>query len=138
MLNELPILTETEKQQLIEVATQAMDSAYAPYSQFRVGAAVLTYSGKIVSGCNVENASYGLSMCAERNAIANAIIAPGSDKIEVRAIAVVNSQNIPCSPCGACRQVIWEFGHNALVIFLGSKGWQTATIKELLPEGFSL
>ncbi len=138
MLNELPVLTETEKQQLIEVATQAMDSAYAPYSQFRVGAAVLTSTGKIVSGCNVENASYGLSMCAERNAIANAIIASESDKIEVRAIAVVNSKNVPCSPCGACRQVIWEFGQNALVIFLGCKGWQTATIKELLPEGFSL
>ena len=137
MLNELPVLTETEKQQLIEVATQAMDSAYAPYSQFRVGAAVLTSTG-IVSGCNVENASYGLSMCAERNAIANAIIASESDKIEVRAIAVVNSKNVPCSPCGACRQVIWEFGQNALVIFLGSKGWQTANIKELLPEGFSL
>lgn len=137
MLNELPVLTETEKQQLIEVATQAMNSAYAPYSQFRVGAAVLTSTG-IVPGCNVENASYGLSMCAERNAIANAIIASESDKIEVRAIAVVNSKNIPCSPCGACRQVIWEFGQNALVIFLGSKGWQTATVKELLPEGFSL
>ena len=138
MLNELPLLSETEKQQLIEVATQAVDSAYAPYSQFRVGAAILTATGKIVPGCNVENASYGLSMCAERNAIANAIIAPRSDKIEVRAIAVVNSQNVPCSPCGACRQVIWEFGQNALVIFLGSQGWQTATIKELLPEGFSL
>ena len=137
MLNELPVLTETEKQQLIEIATRAMDSAYAPYSQFRVGAAVLTSTG-VVSGCNVENASYGLSMCAERNAIANAIIASESDKIEVRAIAVVNSKNVPCSPCGACRQVIWEFGQNALVIFLGSKGWQTATIKELLPEGFSL
>ena len=137
MLNELPVLTEIEKQQLIEVATQAMYSAYAPYSQFRVGAAVLTATG-IVSGCNVENASYGLSMCAERNAIANAIIASESDKIEVRAIAVVNSKNVPCSPCGACRQVIWEFGQNALVIFLGNEGWQTATIKELLPEGFSL
>ena len=137
MLNELPVLTEIEKQQLIEVATQAMNSAYAPYSQFRVGAAVLTATG-IVSGCNVENASYGLSMCAERNAIANAIIASESDKIEVRAIAVVNSKNVPCSPCGACRQVIWEFGQNALVIFLGNEGWQTATIKELLPEGFSL
>ena len=138
MSNQPPVLSETEQQRLIEVATQAMNSAYAPYSQFRVGAAVLTSKGEIVAGCNVENASYGLSMCAERNAIANAIIAPGSDKIEVRAIAVVNSQNVPCSPCGACRQVIWEFGQNALVIFLGSKGWQTASIKELLPEGFSL
>ena len=132
------MLTELEKQQLIEAATLARDSAYAPYSQFRVGAAVLTSTGKIVPGCNVENASYGLSMCAERNAIANAIIAPGSDKIDIRAIAVVNSENVPCSPCGACRQVIWEFGRDALIIFLGSQGWQTSTIKELLPSGFSL
>ena len=132
-----PTFTEIE-QQLIEAATQAISSAYAPYSQFRVGAAVLTSTGKIVPGCNVENASYGLSMCAERNAIANAILASGNDKIDVRAIAVVNSQNVPCSPCGACRQVIWEFGRDARIIFLGSKGWQTSNIKELLPVGFTL
>ena len=132
-----PTLTELE-QQLIEAATQAMGSAYAPYSQFRVGAAVLTSTGTIVPGCNVENASYGLTMCAERNAIANAIIASGNDKMNLRAIAVVNSQNVPCAPCGACRQVIWEFGRDARIIFLGSKGWQTSSIKELLPAGFTL
>ena len=131
-------LTEKQQQQLIEVATEALKSAYAPYSQFRVGAAVLTAKGEIVAGCNVENASYGLSICAERNAIANAIIRQGSDKMNLRAIAVVNSKNILCSPCGACRQVIWEFGQDALVIFLGERGWQTTTIKELLPVGFSL
>ncbi|MGF1588577.1 MAG: cytidine deaminase [Pleurocapsa sp.] len=131
-------LSKSEQQQLIEVATQAMDSAYAPYSQFRVGAAVLTATGKIFSGCNIENASYGLSMCAERNAIANAIIGNESDTMSIKAIAVANSQNVSCSPCGACRQVIWEFGQDAQVIFLGSQGWRTLTIKELLPEGFSL
>jgi len=77
-------------------------------------------------------------MCAERNAIANAIIGNGRDTIEIEAIAIANSQNIPCSPCGACRQVIWEFGQNAQIIFQGSQGWQTSTIKDLLPEGFSL
>ena len=132
-----PTLTQIE-QQLIEVATEAMASAYAPYSQFRVGAAILTSTGKIVPGCNVENASYGLSMCAERNAIANAIIAHGSDKIELSAIAVVNSKNVACSPCGACRQVIWEFGRDARIIFRGSQGWQISGIKELLPAGFTL
>ncbi len=131
-------LTKLEQQQLIEVATQAMDSAYAPYSQFRVGAAVLTATGKIFAGCNIENASYGLSMCAERNAIANAIIGNESDTMKLKAIAIANSQNVSCSPCGACRQVIWEFGQDAQVIFLGSQGWRTLTIKELLPEGFSL
>jgi cytidine deaminase len=139
MFNEL---SEQEQERLIEVATQAMVSAYAPYSKFQVGAAVLTATGEVFPGCNVENASYGLSMCAERNAIANAIISSQKDKIThkitLRAIAVVNSQNIPCSPCGACRQVIWEFGQDAQVIFWGSQGWQTSTIKELLPVGFSL
>ncbi len=135
MFNEL---SEQEQERLIEVATQAMGNAYAPYSKFKVGAAVLTATGEVFPGCNVENASYGLSMCAERNAIANAIISSQKDKITVRAIAVVNSQNVPCSPCGACRQVIWEFGQDAQVIFWGSQGWQTLTIKELLPVGFSI
>lgn len=138
MLNNSSTLTEPEQQRLIEAATKAIKSAYAPYSQFRVGAALLTDTGEIVAGCNVENASYGLSMCAERNAIANAIMSNESDTIAIKAIAVANSQNVPCSPCGACRQVIWEFGRDAVVIFIGNKGWQVSTIKELLPAGFSL
>jgi cytidine deaminase len=131
-------LTTAEQNKLIEVATQGMERAYAPYSQFKVGAAVLTYTGEIFPGCNIENASYGLSICAERNAIANALIGSEKDTITIKAIAVVNSQNVSCSPCGACRQVIWEFGENAQVIFRGSQGWQTSTIKDLLPVGFSL
>ncbi|WP_319419522.1 cytidine deaminase [Pleurocapsa sp. FMAR1] len=129
-------LSESE-QQLLEVATQALTKAYAPYSQFRVGAALLTTTGKIYAGCNIENVSYGLGVCAERNAIANAMIAEGGYTIEIKAIAVTNSQNVPCSPCGACRQVIWEFGKQTQIIFLGSQGWQNLTIKELLPEGFT-
>ena len=135
MLNEL---SAQEQERLVEAANLAMVNAYAPYSKFRVGAAVLTATGEVFSGCNVENASYGLSMCAERNAIANAIMSSQSGKITIKAIAVVNSQNVPCSPCGACRQVIWEFGQDAQVVFWGSQGWQTLTIKELLPVGFSL
>lgn len=131
-------IEEFDSQELINAATQALAKAYAPYSQFKVGAALLTTSGKIVLGCNVENASYGLSVCAERNAIANALISREKDKIEIRAIAIVNSQNIPCSPCGACRQVIWEFGQQAQIIFQGSQGWQQSSIKEMLPSGFSL
>jgi cytidine deaminase len=138
LLNNISTLTESEKQRLIEAATKAIASAYAPYSQFRVGAALLSDTGEIVAGCNVENASYGLSMCAERNAIANAIISNENDTIVIKAIAVANSQNVPCSPCGACRQVIWEFGRDAVVIFIGNKGWQVSTIKQLLPAGFSL
>ena len=131
-------LSPSEQEQLIQTAINAMESAYAPYSQFKVGAAVLTDTGEIFAGCNVENASYGLSMCAERNAIANAIISSGEGTMTINAIAVTNSQNVACSPCGACRQVIWEFGQNAQIIFQGSQGWQTSTIKDLLPEGFTL
>lgn len=131
-------LEEFESQELIQSAKLALEKAYAPYSHFKVGAAILTTTGKIVLGCNVENASYGLSVCAERNAIANALIAREEDKMEIKAIAIVNSQNIPCSPCGACRQVIWEFGQQAQIIFQGSQGWQQSSIKEMLPSGFSL
>ena len=131
-------LSEAEQQQLIEIATKALNSSYAPYSKFKVGAAVLTAKGNIFPGCNVENASYGLSMCAERNAIANAVMSEGKDTIKIRAIAIANSQQVACSPCGACRQVIWEFGQEAEVIFQGSQGWQKSTIRELLPGGFTL
>ena len=134
MLREL----SPSDRELIQAATKAFDRAYAPYSQFQVGAAVLTSTGEIFAGCNVENASYGLSMCAERNAIANAIIGHGKDTMKIDAIAIANSQDVPCSPCGACRQVIWEFGQDARIIFQNSQGWQTATIKDLLPEGFTL
>jgi cytidine deaminase len=136
-MTDLFSITEAEKTQLIETAKRALLSAYAPYSQFRVGAAVLTAKGQIFAGCNVENASYGLSICAERNAIATAIMAEKGDTIKLKAIAVVNNQDVPCSPCGACRQVIWEFGKDAVVIFRGSQGWQTSEMRKLLPHGFS-
>jgi cytidine deaminase len=136
-MTDLFSITEAEKTQLIETAQRALSYAYAPYSQFRVGAAVLTEKRQIFAGCNVENASYGLSICAERNAIATAIMAEGGGTIKIKAIAVVNNQDAPCSPCGACRQVIWEFGKDALVIFRGSQGWQTFEMRKLLPQGFS-
>ena len=134
---DLHSITEAEKNQLIETAQRALSNAYAPYSQFRVGAAILTAKGQIFAGCNVENASYGLSICAERNAIATAIMAEGGDTIKLKAIAVANNRDVPCSPCGACRQVIWEFGKEAVVIFPGNQGWQTFEMRKLLPQGFS-
>jgi cytidine deaminase len=112
-----------------------MKNAYAPYSRFRVGAAVLTSSGDLFAGCNVENASYGMTNCAERTAIFSAIANCGP-KVEIRAVAVTNDRGIPCSPCGACRQVIYEFGAEAIVFFPTAKGWKQARIAELLPEGF--
>jgi len=114
-----------------------MKNAHAPYSKFRVGAAILTTSGEIFFGCNVENASYGMTNCAERTAIFSAVAQLGP-RIEIRAVAVTNDQGVPCAPCGACRQVIYEFGPDAIIFFQGAKGPQQAHIKELLPEGFRL
>ncbi len=129
-------LSADQKKQLLEAARGAVKQAYAPYSKFRVGAAVLTENGSIFSGCNVENASYGLTICAERNAIFSAVAAEGGDKMKVRAVAVLTEHNVPCSPCGACRQVIFEFGPDATVLFQGLEGMRDSRADDLLPEGF--
>ena len=126
-----------DRAQLIDAAKAAMKNAYAPYSKFRVGAAVLTSAGQIFTGCNVENASYGMTNCAERTAIFSAVAANGP-KLEIRAVAVINDRGVPSSPCGACRQVIYEFGPEAIIFFPGAKGWKQAHVTELLPEGFRL
>jgi cytidine deaminase len=123
------------RKRLEQAATRSMRNAHAPYSKFRVGAAILLTNGRIFSGCNVENASYGLSNCAERTAIFTAVAEMGP-KIEIQAVAVTNDRGLACSPCGACRQVIYEFGPNATVFFQGADGPKQAPIKELLPEGF--
>ena len=122
---------------LMRAAKKVMKNAHAPYSKFRVGAAILLSNGKIFSGCNVENASYGMTNCAERTAIFSAVAQLGP-KIEIRAVSVVNDQGVPCSPCGACRQVIYEFGPDATIFFQGANGPRQAHITELLPEGFRL
>jgi len=125
------------RDQLIKSAQEAMKNAYAPYSHFKVGAALLTTSGEIVTGCNVENASYGVTNCAERTAVFSAVARIGPN-MEISAIAIVNDHEAPCSPCGACRQVIYEFGPQATVYFLSAKGWTEQPITALLPEGFRL
>jgi cytidine deaminase len=128
---------EKQRARLLQMARAAMKKAYAPYSNFRVGAALLTNTGKVFTGCNVENASYGMTNCAERTAIFSAVAQLGP-KLEVTAVAVVNDHGVPCSPCGACRQVIYEFGPEAIVFFQGAEGEKQAHITELLPEGFRL
>ncbi|MGB2606969.1 MAG: cytidine deaminase [Candidatus Sulfotelmatobacter sp.] len=125
------------QKQMLRSAMKVMKNAHAPYSKFRVGAAVLLANGRIFSGCNVENASYGMTNCAERTAIFSAVAELGP-KIEIRAVSVVNDQGVPCSPCGACRQVIYEFGPDATIFFQGKWGPKQAHITELLPEGFRL
>jgi len=121
---------------LIAEAKMAREKAYAPYSNFKVGAAVLTSNGKIFSGCNIENSSYGLSICAERVAIFNAV---SSGYREFTEIAVVTDSDTPSSPCGACRQVIFEFGDDIEVIMANLKGdIKIMKIDELLKDGFRL
>lgn len=128
-------VSRRQSEQLLRAALQAVKSAHAPYSNFRVGAALLTAKHEVFSGCNVENASYGLTNCAERTAIFTAVAQSGPN-LRIRAIAVVNEHGVPCSPCGACRQVIYEFGPDAMVLFQNSEGWKQSHITELLPEGF--
>jgi len=130
-------LPPATRERLLRAARKAMKNAYAPYSNFRVGAAILTSKGDIFAGCNVENASYGMTNCAERTAIFSAVAEKGP-KLEIVAVAVANAQGVACSPCGACRQVIYEFGPDAVVVYQGKNGPKQSHITELLPEGFRL
>lgn len=129
-------LSAEQRENLLSAAKAALASAYAPYSRFRVGAAVLTEAGGIYRGCNVENASYGLTNCAERTAVFTAVNEEG-DRMRIRAIAIWSDPQGPCSPCGACRQVIFEFGPAAIVLFQGKDGVQERSASELLPAGFT-
>lgn len=120
--------------ELIEKAKKARLKAYAPYSNSKVGAALLTKSGKVYTGANVENASYGLTVCAERAAVQKAV--NSGDRIFVK-IAVVTDRNPPVTPCGACRQVLSEFTGDLKIICANPKGKvQAYTLRELLPQPF--
>jgi cytidine deaminase len=131
-----PALSETERALLLAKAREGLSRAYVPYSGLRVGAAALTQAGRIYTGVNVENASYGLTVCAERVAIFTAVAQEGP-QMRLRALVVISDQPGPCPPCGACRQVIFEFGPDALVLFQGREGLEEAPIARLLPEAFS-
>jgi len=118
---------------LIASAKMAQKAAYAPYSKFKVGAALLGKSGRIFTGCNVENASYGLACCAERNAVFKAL---SEGEREFLAIAIVSDSPEPTAPCGACRQVLNEFAPDISVIMPGKKRTIKTTLKKLLPFAF--
>lgn len=122
------------KEKLIEAAKEARTRAFAPYSNFQVGAALETVDGEIILGCNIESASYGLTVCAERVAIWKAV---SERKKEFKSITVTVDTEILTPPCGACRQIIWEFCGDIPVTLTNLKG-QTETIqmKELLPRAF--
>ena len=128
---------EAERTRLRELAAKAAEHSYAPYSRFRVGAALLLDDGSIVTGCNVENCSYRLTSCAEQGAIARAVAERGP-KIRLRAVAVANLNGAASMPCGACRQTLTEFGGDeTLVLYLGENGsLEETTLEKLLPFAF--
>lgn len=122
----------------MDAARNAAAHAYAPYSKFRVGAALLFDDGAVVTGCNVENMSYGLTSCAERNALFRAVSERGANR-KIVAIAVTNLNQRPSPPCGACRQVMSEFvTPDAVVYFPGENGEETRLFSELFPFRFRL
>lgn len=122
---------------LRQAAAETARHAYAPYSKFHVGAALLFDDGSVVTGCNVENASYGLSCCAERNALFRAITEHGPGR-RIRAIAVANRNSTASAPCGACRQVLAEFAApDAVVTFPGDHGPQTMLFSDIFPSAFT-
>ena len=134
-------LTPEEAEALQLAATDAAKNAYAPYSHFRVGAALLLDDGTTITGCNVENASYGLTICAERSAVVRAVNEKGP-QIRIRAIAVDNLNGAASAPCGACRQVLSEFASEDAIIFFpalhstSERGFESRSFFDLLPFSF--
>src|SRR5687767_16016918 len=123
-----------KEKELVEAAQKVRERAYAPYSNFKVGAAIRTKEGKIYTGCNVESASYGLTVCAERVAIWKAI---SEGKHKITQIAVVADTEELTPPCGVCRQIIWEFGGDIPVTLANLNGkTETIQMRELLPSAF--
>ncbi|MDF9409278.1 MAG: Cytidine deaminase [Pelotomaculum sp. PtaB.Bin013] len=123
-------------EKLINAASAARERAYAPYSLFKVGAAILTVEGRYYTGCNIENASYGLSCCAERVALFKAV---SNGERHFEAIAITAGTDQFCAPCGACRQVLTEFNPAMKVFMANSKGeFRMQTAAELLPAAFAL
>lgn len=130
-------ITQETLAQLRAAAESAAENAYAPYSGFRVGAALLFDDGTMVTGCNVENVSYGLSICAERTALTRAIAENGSGR-KIVAIAVTNLNHAVSHPCGACLQVLSEFvTRDAMICFPSTSGFLEKPFRELLPFAFA-
>ena len=127
-------MTELETQKLMDCAIKARENAYSPYSHFAVGAALLCEDGTLFEGCNIENASYGLTNCAERTAIFKAV-SEGHTKF--KALAVVADTEGPCAPCGACRQVMAEFKIPLIIMGNLMGNIKIVTMEELLPFSFS-
>lgn len=129
-------LDKSTRKAMFEAAKAAKENAYVPYSNFRVGAAILLSDGTIESGCNVENASYGAAICAERTALTKIT---SNGRRDIAAILVTGDTDAPITPCGICRQFIFEFGDDIPVICTDKDGTEMElTINQLLPHGFRL
>jgi cytidine deaminase len=127
-------MTNEEQSRLVAAARVARTRSYAPYSGFHVGAAILGASGQVYPGCNVENASFPVSLCAERAAIAAAVVAGERD---LKAVVIVGGSSAPCPPCGMCRQALAEFGPTIELLLLGADGAEKrTTLDAILPDAF--
>ncbi|HEX3045841.1 MAG TPA: cytidine deaminase [Bacillota bacterium] len=127
-------MNENQKQELIQIALNARQRAYAPYSHFQVGAALLGKSGRIYNGCNVENASFGATICAERTAAVKAV---SEGETEFEALVVATDGEVPAAPCGICRQFLAEFGLDLVLILVNLEGKKIeTTLAEYLPGAF--
>ena len=130
--------SQAELDSLLERARSAAAQSYSPYSGFKVGAALLLSDGHMVNGANVENVSFGLTICAERSALVRAVSEYGP-KIRIAAVAVANLNQAPSPPCGACRQMLAEFaGADAVVVFPTAEGITTMRFDEVLPLRFGM
>ncbi len=129
------VMLNERDQKLYKAAVEARESSYSPYSHFAVGAAVRTADGKIYKGCNIENGSYGLTVCAERNAIFAAV---GAGERELTELCVVADTSGPVSPCGACRQVMSEFKISRIILTNLKGDVKEMSLEEILPYGFEL
>ena len=126
--------TTIDWNQLLDAALAARLNSYSPFSQFPVGAALLTIDGSVYSGCNVENSSYGLTICAERVAVVGAVLAGAR---ELAAVAVATQSSPPVAPCGMCRQTLAEFSRDLVVLLVNERGEEVrTTLDELLPLAF--
>lgn len=134
--DELSLLETEEAQALISAAREARERAVTPFSNFRVGAAVETDDGRVYTGCNIESASYGLTVCAERIAIWKAL---SEGERHFKRLAVVADTDDLTPPCGTCRQIIWEFCRDAVIIFANLRGQaESFRMSELLPRAFDV
>jgi cytidine deaminase len=129
-------MTETDRERLLQAAEQTRNRAHAPYSGFRVGAAILAEDGTVFAGCNIENSSYGLTICAERVALFKAV---SEGSTHLAAVALVTDSGEPVMPCGACRQALAEFNPDMAVVSGTVRGKSASRkLSELLPEPFGM